>query len=160
MSHFSFTRGTYDECATQKQIQQSQSPFTYTTDPTIKESQMSCFAATSPLQHNPFKSIPAKHIDIESDLRLQTRPLTKCPEHKFNPNSAKKYQTEFEECKEPILLPEYTRVNKPCNVLSGISINRFQPLCDDPQSIDKIHSNTYIGTNTRLLIKDAYKNNN
>jgi hypothetical protein len=61
------------------------------------------------------------------------------------------------ECSDNGLVPEYTRLNKSCNVFSGITINRFHPLCEDLQQLNKIHSNSYIGTNTRLQIKDSYK---
>ena len=60
------------------------------------------------------------------------------------------------ECKTNNLVPEYTRINKPCNIFSGISINRFHPLCEDLQDTNKIQSNSYIGTSTRLQVKDAF----
>ena len=111
--------------------------------------------------HNPFKSIPATSIDIENDLRNQTRILSRCPGTRFDPTSAKnlqdnKYQS-LPDCKDNILVPEYTRVNRPCNILSGISINRFHPLCEDLQDMNKIQANNYIGSNTRLQVKDAFE---
>jgi hypothetical protein len=58
--------------------------------------------------------------------------------------------------KTTFLTPEYTRVKRPCNILSGITINRFDPLCDDLQSLNKIQDNSYIGTNTRLSVRDTF----
>lgn len=156
MSHFTFTRNLYDKCALDKKDQESTSPFDYQTDKSVMESKETCFLGSSPFQHNPFKSIPTEHIDIENDLRGQTRKLSKCLKTRFDPTTAKQYTSKVNECVDEKLVPEYTRINKPCNIFSGISINRFHPLCDDMQT--NIQSNTYIGSNTRLQIKDAYKN--
>lgn len=158
MSHFSFTRNLYDDCALDKKAQESTGPFKYITDTNVVESQESCFEGSAPFQHNPFKSIPVNNIDYESDLRGQTRNLSKCPIHKYNPEiNNQKANAPFNECKTHQLVPEYTRTNKSCNILAGVTINRFHPLCEDIQSLDKIQSNTFIGTNTRLLVKDSYK---
>ena len=157
MSHFSFTRNLYDDCALQKKDQESTDPFKWVTDQSVTESKQSCYQGASPYMHNPFRSIPSSSIDIESDLRGQTLNLSRCPTHKFNPNNQKPHVTQLNDCADNGLVPEYTRLNKSCNMLSGISINRFNPLCEDIQKLDKIHDNAYIGTNTRLQVKDAYK---
>jgi hypothetical protein len=157
MSHFSFTRNLYDKCALEKKDQESTSPFEWVTDSNIVESKQSCYQGASPFMHNPFNSVPVERIDAESDLRGQNYPNSRCPTHKFNPELQKQYNQQLNDCETNALVPEYTRLNKSCNVFSGISINRFSPLCDEVQSLDKIHNNTYIGTNTRLQIKDAFK---
>jgi len=157
MSHFSFTRSAYDQCALKKKIQESTQPFMYMTDTTVTESKDACFVDPSPFQQNQFRSIPNGQIDIESDLRGQTRNLSKCPEHKYNPEKSIRHENKLKQCRDEKLVPEYTRVNRPCNVLSGITINRFHPLCEDVQSTTKIHSNSYIGFNTRLQYQDLYK---
>lgn len=157
MSHFSFTRTTSDACAIDAKNNESVGPFNWATDKGIKENKESCFLGTAPFSHNPFKSIPENVIDYESDLKGLTRDNSKCSTHKYNPQTSQKINFKWNECVDNKLLPEYTKLNKSCNVLSGITINRFNPLCDDPQELTKIHNNTYIGSNTRLLIKDAYK---
>ena len=106
---------------------------------------------------NPYRSVPQASIDIESELRGHSYQVSKCPTHKFNPELANKVDFKINECKNNGIVPEYTRLNRSCGVLSGISINRFHPLCEDVQQIKKIHSNSYIGTNTRLQVKDAFK---
>lgn len=157
-AHHSFTRSAYDECELKKTIAESQASFNWATDSEVIESKESCFEASSPFMHNPFKSIPKDSVDIESELRGQTRNLSRCPEQKFDPSKFKPITIpELKECKDNRLVPEYTRENRSCNVLSGISINRFNPLCEDPGNpLFFIPSNTYIGANTRLEIKDAY----
>lgn len=157
-AHFSFTRSLYDDCSLEKKQQESEGPFKYATDSSVVESKESCFLGAAPFQHNPFHSVPTSSVDIESELRLQTRPLSKCPSQKFDPNKPYPLNYKINECTDTRLVPEYTRVDKPCNIFSGITINRFHPLCEDLQSIEKIHGNNYIGTNTRLQIKDAFRN--
>lgn len=158
MSHFSFTRSLYDNCAITKKNQESSSPFQWVTDKNIVESKESCFLGAAPFAHNPFHSIPTESIDIESDLRGQTRYLSKCIDDKYNPSTAKPIDYKINECNSDLrLAPEYTRTNRSCNILSGITINRFHPLCEDLQQTSKIASNSIIGKNTRLQIKDAVK---
>ena len=157
-AHFSFTKSLYDECNLTKKNQESTGAFKWITD-NLYEHQDSCHVNASPFMHNQFKSIPAKAVDIENDLRNQTRLLSRCPSSRFDPSKVtndNKFTSKLENCKNNDLVPEYTRVNKPCNIFSGISINRFHPLCEDLQDVNKIQSNSYIGTNTRLQVKDAF----
>lgn len=179
-SHFSFTNSLYDECNIKKKQYESTAPFNWITDH-LYESKSKCYVNSSPLMHNHFNNIPADSIDIENDLRNSTRQLSRCPESRFDPTKLEnckscdkcnqglpcgcshckysKHQNKLNEtlaCNKA-LIPEYTRVNKPCNIFSGISINRFNPLCDDPQDSAKIQSNSYIGSNTRLQVKDTFK---
>jgi hypothetical protein len=130
--------------------------------------------------HNSFNNIPSNSIDIENDLRNSTRQLSRCPESRFDPTKLEnckscdncnqglpcgcyhckdtKTQNKLNETSDcDKLIPEYTRINKPCNIFNGISINRFNPLCEDLQDTNKIQSNSYIGTNTRLQVKDTFK---
>lgn len=157
MSHFSFTRATYDNCAIEKKDQESTAPFNWVTDNTISESKQVCFQSTSPFMQNPFKSVPSSAIDIESDLRGHKFMVSKCPTHKYDPEKSDHIDFQINECKDNGLVPEYTRVNKSCNIFSGMNINRFHPLCEDLQKVNKIHNNSFIGTNTRLQIKDAFR---
>lgn len=157
MSHFSFTRNSADACAIDHKNKESSGPFEYATDTQVRS--QSCSLGASPFMHNHLYSIPSRAVDIESDLRGQSYNLSKCSTHKFNPQNAKKSGIPLPECSDKHLVPEYTRINKPCNLFSGITINRFHPLCEDIQQLNKIHHNSYIGTNTRLQAKDSFQNN-
>lgn len=157
MSHFSFTRSNADDCALKKKNQESIAPFKWATDSEIVESKQSCYLGASPFMHTPFRSVPSKVVDIESDLKGQTKNLTKCISCNHSPDKDIIVESDIKECKDEKLIPEYTRTKRPCNVLSGITINRFDPLCEDPQSFLRIHSNSYAGRNTRLQIKDTFK---
>jgi len=153
-SHFSFTNSLYDECNLKKKDEESTGPFKWITD-SVYEHPQSCFVNSSPFMHNHFKHTPSRFVDVENDLRNQTRLLSRCPETRFDPTKQTKHENQLKDCNNN-LIPEYTRVNKPCNIFSGITINRFHPLCEDLQDTNKIQSNSYIGTNTRLQVKDAF----
>ena len=88
MSHFSFTRASYDKCALEKKDQESKGPFEWLTDSTVTESKEVCFQSTSPFMQNPYRSVPQASIDIESELRGHSYQVSKCPTHKFNPELA------------------------------------------------------------------------
>lgn len=176
-AHFSFTKSLYDDCNLVKKEQESTGPYQYIMDP-IRESQDSCWQNQSPFMHNHFNSIPLSHVDVESDLRNQTRHASKCPGARFDPTkldncrSCKncnnglpcdckhcrdtKYENSLKDCSKG-LIPTYTRMNRSCNVLSGVTINRFETLHEDPQDMKKIQSNAFIGSNTRLEVKDTFK---
>ena len=160
-SHFSFTRNLYDSCALEKKNQESEAPFKWVTDTFVSESNDNCFSEQSPFMHNHFRSIPFEKVDIESDLRGQTYKTTRCPSKKFDASKYKEVKNVLIECQNDKLAPEYTRINKSCNIFSGININRFDPLIEVSQSQDfsKIQSNDYIGINTRNTIKDKIKPN-
>lgn len=157
MSHFSFTRLSSDKCATEKRLQESEGPYKWTTDRSVKESEKSCFMPQSPYMQNSFHSVPDKFVDYESELRGQNDILSKCPEEKHK-MSETPLSWKLRQCKDEELKPQYTRTKKSCNILSGVSINRFDPLTENLQKIEKIHKNTYIGRNTRIETKDTYKN--
>lgn len=177
MSHFSFTNSLYDSCNIEKKDSESSGPFKWITD-SLYEHKSNCYVGASPFMHNNFKSIPANSIDIENDLRNGTRKLSRCPKSRFDPTQLDnckdckqcnqglpcgcehckdtKSQLKLTDC-DTGLIPEYTRINKPCNLFNGITINRFHPLCEDLQDSNKIQSNSYIGVNTRLQVKDEFK---
>ncbi|NBU34008.1 hypothetical protein EB118_03560 [bacterium] len=158
MSHFSFSRNKYDACEVDYSDKERQASFNWATDPAVVENKTSCFLATAPFSHNPFKSIPVEAIDAESELKNLSRNLSRCPEKKYHPSVETTYDIlKMGECQSQDLVPEYTRTNKSCNIFSGITINRFDPLFEDLQQLKKIHHNMYTGVNTRLQIKDAFK---
>ena len=157
-SYFSFTNLKYDQCALDQQLKESEGPGRWALDTTISESKASCFQKSSPFMHNPFhNAVPVNRIDQESDLRNQNRILSRCPEERFPKNATNAVDYSLTHCETDFLTPEYTRTNKSCNIFSGITINRFHPLCDQIQDVNKIHHNKYIGMNSRLAVKDAFE---
>lgn len=157
MSHFSFTRNAYDKCAFDQKNTENDAIFQHSTDSSVNDK--SCFVSFSPFMATPQHSVPSSIVDTESELRGQTRLLGKCTANRFDPKTAQPANADLRLCgpqTENTLLPEYTRINKPCNIFSGMSINRFHPLCEDLQDLNKIHANSYIGSNSRLDVKDAH----
>lgn len=157
MSHFSFTRISDDDCAVQKSNEESAGPYAWRTDKSVIESKGACFLSASPFMQTPFPDIPAQSIDIDSELKGRTRPLSKCPSKKYLPSEKALPDNPITDCKDLRLVPEYTRTSRPCNILSGITIDRFETLPEPPQGLERIHNNTYIGVNTRLQLRDAYR---
>lgn len=177
-NYLSFTNSLYDDCNIQKKEQESTGPYQWITD-NVNESVNSCFVGQSPFMHNKFQSIPTNLVDTESDLRNQTRLLSRCPESRFDPTKLDnckecdkcneglpcgcahckdtRNNQKLKDCETDFLVPSYTRVKKPCNIFSGITINRFSPLCSDLQDLNTIQSNSYIGSNTRLAVRDAFR---
>jgi hypothetical protein len=150
-----FTRNSADNCAIAQKDGQNMNAFGLMVDSSVIESDETCFQAAAPFKHNPFKSVPKNVVDVESELRGQSRVLSHCPSVT---NKMTTYPSlPVNECKSNNLVAEHTRINKPCNIFSGININRFHPLCEDLQNLNKIQSNGYIGINTRLYMKDEYR---
>ena len=178
MAHQSFANLNYDKCALDKKDQENINHFNWTTDSNYGESKSSCFVGTSPFSHFPSRFVPSKAIDIESNLRLQNLPLSRCPSQKYSPlqncddctncneglpcgcthciKNKQEYLKGCDDTNNKFLTPEYTRVKRPCNVLSGININRFDFLTEDYQDMTKIQDNSYIGSNTRLSVRDSF----
>ena len=155
-SHFSFSRAKYDDCNLVKTQQESTGPFNWVTDQSTQSS--ACHINHSPyIAYNKGQGI--YDVEAENELYGINRAFSKCPEHKYVPTEENRYTKQhLQNCtneSNQFLEPHYTRTKRPCNVLSGISINRFDYLCEDPQV--NIHDNTFIGSNSRLAFKDQYK---
>jgi hypothetical protein len=155
----SFANLNYDTCSLAKKENENKHHFEWTTDINYGKSKSECFVGLSPFSHRPNKSISNNLVDIESELFGQTRPLSKCPSVQYSPlKTVKRKIPKLKNCNN-FLDPSYTRVKKSCNIFSGININRFDPLCEDFQSMNKIQENCYIGANTRLNVQDACAQN-
>lgn len=155
-AHFSFSRAKYDDCNLEKTQQESTGPFNWMTDQSTQST--ACHVNHSPyIPYNRGQGV--YDVEAENELYGITRAFSKCPEHKYLPTEENRYTKQhLQNCTNEtnqFLEPQFTRTKRPCNVLSGISINRFDYLCEDPQA--NIHENTFIGTNSRLAFKDAYK---
>ena len=118
-------------------------------------------------------------VDVESDLRNINRPLTKCPENKYNPKCSNvgcnnqgfpcgggvvagcnpqfkregdQNLVDFPSC---FLQTDETRLNNPPSNLRGTGINRFDPLCLDPQKNIEFPGDFHVPT--RLVVKDNHR---
>lgn len=157
--HHSFTRDLYDSCEYEKYVQESTGPFNWLSQK-VYENPAECHVDQSPYMRGvSANGIERNDIDIESELRNITRINGRCPEMKYDPSKHTVDTPEYKgDCRNSALVPEYTRMDRPCNVLSGVSTFNLSihPLCKDLQDTQRIHRNSYIGANTRLITRDAY----
>ncbi len=183
-SFSSLSRGMYDDCAYKRRLHESTSPLMYQINPIAYESCTKCHQAypgfIGSLGGQGF-GIGPNRVDIDSDLRGQTRLLTKCPSHKYNPNSYKfcgacgncdqglpcgcghcqtRDVSHLKDCRPGIIPVESldTRAFDSCNPQKNAYIDRFDYLCANPQNPSRIFyspsERTRLGHNTRLDIRD------
>lgn len=178
----------YDQGAYLHQLVESTSPLQYQIFPPAYESCRRCYMPYPGFYganmggtegSNPVRGAD---IDIESDLRDQTRIATLCPQHKYIPRCNGTCQKALmsgypcsgecqarntnnpPECtsRQSIIPVESvdSRQIKPCNDLSGIHINRFEPgLFEDPQHpsrIFKYNSRFRLGMDTNQMERDMH----
>ena len=122
-------------------------------------------------------------VDVESDLRNINRPISDCPEVNYNPScegcdstngepcgagvklgsSNNGKQRDWQRCGDSNLVnfpnsffpTEDTRFSNSAKNLRGTGINRFNPLCLDPQK--KVFFPGVQHIPTRLVVKDNFK---
>ena len=170
----SFSRLSYDDCEYAKTLQESTGPFKYISNPVMFEASDQCNMVYPGFNSaNTFnQGIRPESVDIESEIQDRTRAASKCPTKRYNPrvncktcescnqglpcsclHCTSKNPHNLSDCQNEIV-PIQTRSFNACSDLNGIFVNRFQPLCEDPQGLDKIHSNDFIGMDTRNVTKD------
>tara|TARA_B100001123_G_C15304324_1_gene1022096 strand:- start:2155 stop:2559 length:405 start_codon:yes stop_codon:yes gene_type:complete len=81
----SFSRITYDKCAFKKSLLQSESPGNYMLFPGKYYSNNQCRVDKGIVGGNQVSLSKNNLVDLESDLRGQTRMLSDCPSEKFQP---------------------------------------------------------------------------
>lgn len=184
-SYKSLTRLIHDDCAYKHRLYESTSPLLYQINQVAYESCNKCHMAypgyVGNLGGQGF-GIGGDRVDIDSDLRGQTRITSRCPSHKYNPYSyaycgkcskcnaglpcgCKHCKTrdvsELADCRPGIVPVESldTRNFDGCSDLNGIFINRFDHLCQNPQDLSKVifyDNNRRLGEETRLDMRDSY----
>jgi len=122
-------------------------------------------------------------VDTDSEMKLLNYRASKAPQHHFHPklnqsscktgypgpeaggiqfelleqdkctNPSDKWH--FPECRK--LRTEYTRVTYPKCDLKGTGVNRFQPICLDPQHPSRWEHPSELGVNYRMVVKDNHR---
>lgn len=87
---------SHDICAYNKFLKESVSPLAYQLDPLKFENCNKCRIQIGTPGGTAVSHINGNLVDLENDLRGQTRPLTHCPSHKFHPNTYKSRQMNAE----------------------------------------------------------------
>jgi hypothetical protein len=103
-------------------------------------------------------------VPIESELKNLTRIHSRAPQYKTHPGDFKKLvhaheAKKIDAMRKPVcenqIIPEQARPFGRATNIPGAFVNRFEPLCFDPQNPDTIHSNWYQGQDTRNDTKDV-----
>lgn len=92
-------------------------------------------------------------IDTESDLNGITRKLSRDPQKLYHP-TAPVNQSNFPTCDNTST--QHTHLSNPAMNLKGTGINRFQPICLNPQDQTRWLLQTHANLNTQLQARDLY----
>ena len=81
----SSNRLMYDTCAYKKELDQSTGPLSYTLNPIKYENCNQCRMELGIVGGSAVSQIKGNIVDLENDLRGQTRPASLCPSKKYHP---------------------------------------------------------------------------
>ena len=95
----SSNRLMYDTCAYKKKLDESTGPLAYHLNPLKYENCNKCRMELGILGGPSVSQIRGNLVDLENELRGQTRPLSQCPSKKYQPG--KPIMTKGTDCDEP-----------------------------------------------------------
>ena len=81
----SMNRTTYDSCVYKADLNQSVSPLAFVLDPIQFNNANKCRMELGIVGGTAVSHISGNLVDLENDLRGQTRPSAQCPPHKYIP---------------------------------------------------------------------------
>lgn len=123
----SYTRNTYDTCAYSSALHQSIAPLEYTLDPIKFQHCKKCR-----MEHGIVGGTAVSHavdeellVDLENDLRGQTRPLTRCQRYRYTPNPDGTIPRSLEYIKpveHPVLQGPKPRHLPPCQMFDTLEV--------------------------------------
>jgi len=173
----SFERQMYDVQAYKRSIEESTGPLKYRLDPLAVTRCDPCRPSQPGFISKTGVSITHQRplVDVESDLlRLDIR-ASKDPNQDYRPtcpqcgNCSEGYPcgggvvANCQNCQEklhhlPICGPftDYTRISNPICTARGVGINRFQPLCLNPQDEPRWLHPSEVGISYRNVVKDNH----
>jgi hypothetical protein len=160
-----FTRLDYDKKTYEREVIESTGPGKYQLVPQSTHlGNETCFQETPEIHADVGQyKISAKNdmVDVESDLYNLIRKDTKDPQGQY-PYVKKDYGNKpiIPSCKKTDLARVYPLLDgNQFNREKQIQVPRFESLCLNPQQLNRIRSNNYIGLNTRLFNRDKNKPN-
>ena len=148
-----YTRIKYDYSNQQQQDRQNQKLHTYVFDPNYSQSTAPC----QPAHLNTNSPTGSLSIDqrvlTESQLRNTNQNLSK--DRAVNPSVEQQWNQPYPACPQT---SNYTRNNNQLTNLREIGINRFQPICENPQDPSRWdHLNlSHVNMDVRRNSKDNY----
>jgi len=122
----SYNRLRYDQCAYKTEINQSVGPLEYLLNPMKYENCQKCRHEFGLVGGSDVSQIKGNLVDLENDLRGQTRQNTKCPGLKYAPTEGNTIQVAGTACNSsrqidltPVHLPPCQMLRFPPTVLPG-----------------------------------------
>ncbi len=114
----SWSRLSNDSCAYAKYLHQSVNPLSYHLDPVKYENCNKCRNELGLLGGTQVSHVGGNIVDLENDLRGQTRPATKCPSLKHQPKDIYGFQrTEpYKSVNHPVMDLRNPRHLRPCQM--------------------------------------------
>lgn len=172
-----FERQIYDLGAYKKSLEQSTNPLKYRLDPIAVTRCDPC----RPMQPGYIAKtgVSVTHqrplVDVESELMLLNYKASKDPNQHFQPTcpqcgecmegypcgggvvaGCKKCQENLQHLPMCGPFTDYTRISNPICTARGVGINRFQPLCLNPQDENRWLHPSEVGINYRMVVKDNH----
>jgi hypothetical protein len=150
----SFNRLTYDTCSYVHDLDASLKVGEYMINTPFQD--QNCFFPNPyiRLNNNGASICDSNLIDVDSELSGLNVKATKCPSKKFIPSN--KPFCNFVNMKEcSFLSPEDTKLSNPACTLRGTGWNRWEWLCEDPQTHVLMPFET--GVNNRIVVKDNHR---
>jgi len=172
-----FERTAYDAGAYAAQIKQSTAPLLYALNPIFANPCNPCRVGTVGYISKVGVSLTKQRplIDVESDLKNLDRHYSKDPNQKYRPSCPKqKSCNEGYPCGGGVvngcgnsqeklfhfptcdLGGDYTRTSNPTCTMRETGVNRFTPLCLQPQDEDRWLHPSEIGISYRNVVKDNH----
>lgn len=97
----SFNRLMYDQCSYKKDLDQSVGTLGYLLNPVKYENCTKCRHEFGIVGGTAVSHIRGNLVDLENDLRNQTRPNSRCPSKKYTPPTDNKLYIEGNHCSKP-----------------------------------------------------------
>ncbi len=94
----SYNRLRYDDCQYKTDLGQSVGPLSYILNPMKYENCNKCSHQFGLVDGPAVSIIKGNLVDLESDLRNQTRPASNCPSKKFHPTTGNTISLEPSQC--------------------------------------------------------------
>jgi hypothetical protein len=118
----SSSRLSYDDCSYKTELTQSVSPLNYMLDPIKYEHCNKCRMEMGILGGTAVSHIAGNLVDLENDLRNQTRPNTHCPIYKYLP-----MEHQGKEYIKPVSHPEFDTTMKHLKSCQMFNYNPVPP---------------------------------
>jgi hypothetical protein len=174
----SFERQIYDVEAYNKSLEQSTNPLKYRLDPISVNRCDPCRVSQPGYIGTIGVSLSQKRalIDVESELMRLNYKNSKDPNQQYKPTCTQcgdcldgypcggGSSSVCDKCQENlnhlpacnVQFTDSTRISNPICTARGIGINRFQPLCLNPQDEERWLQLSEVGINYRMVVKDNH----